>query len=221
MDVFMTSSRGKDIRLPNLTSVGGGKVLDLTESGLKALANAIDNDPSEYHFLYIVAGIPDATEMIRMYRNYEEVIFNEHPVAATQRLTHIYTQASDMIVNAGAIPCFATITTMSLEDWNTTRLNQHITTHLIHYKHYADMQHLLNMAIHQTNINIIALNERNGVSTPHLSGLIMNSRGEGEGYRVRYNRLVDGCHPVDWVTKKWQKTLEEVASTNRLNWSLR
>ena len=65
MDFFMTSSRGRDMELPNLYPMGGGKILHLTDIGLQLLEWAKEDDPLGQHTIYLVAGIPDTTEMIR------------------------------------------------------------------------------------------------------------------------------------------------------------
>ena len=67
------------------------------------------------------------------------------------------------------------------------------------------------------NTQIMALNQHNGVDTPHLAGMIMGSRGGNNGYRVKYNKFDDGCHPNSDIIKKWEKTLLDVAATNRAN----
>ena len=51
--------------------------------------------------------------------------------------------------------------------------------------------------------------------TPHLAGLVMASRGKDGGNRVRYNRLVDVCHPVQEIRDMWEDTLRETAENNR------
>lgn len=130
-------------------------------------------------------------------------------------MSKLFRDASDKIAEIGAIPVFATITTMSLHDWNTTRLKQHKTTHLEHKESYKHMQTYLNTTFENINNTIFQLNEENNVETPHLSRFITTKRGLGHGYRVRYSWLVDGCHPSGTIISKWQSELELVASTNR------
>ena len=109
---------------------------------------------------------------------------------------------------------------MSLLNWNTHRYNTKHTSYLIHLDYYDDMQHFLNETLEIVNNEIFAINEENLVMTPHLAGHITTKRGEGEGHRVRYSRLWDGCHPVDPVIENWEKSLYRIMAINRHRYRL-
>ena len=189
------------------------------ELGLQYIEQAPRRDFRGPNIIYFVDGLPDVTERI-MYGRYEEVIFNEAPEEALDRLVNVYLDASSRVLHAGHLPCFTTVAPMSLEDWNTTRMNVHkVTSHLIHHRQYPTMQYLLNQTISSLNYKIMDINTSNNMETPHLAGLIMSGRGANSSQecRVRYHHLEDGCHPHLYIIEKWQRTLSEVAFANRVN----
>merc|ERR1711895_268316 len=81
------------------------------------------------------------------------------------------------------------------------------TSYLIHSPYYTDMQHNLHETLQIVNRQIFVINNENFVETPNLAGFITTKRGEGKGYRVRYERLKDGCHPVKEIITEWQNVL--------------
>ena len=123
------------MNLMNLHVVGGGTVRGLTDTGIQLVKWAREDGIQGPHALYVIAGIPDTTKMMRR-GAYEEVVFNEDPSEAATRIVELYREADTLIRAEGIVPCFSTITTMSIREWNKTRLTQHRTTHLLHYKHY-------------------------------------------------------------------------------------
>ena len=220
MDIYVCSSRGRGLTFPNISVIGGGKLDTLTTEAIRLLDIAKSrgtlSTSSGPYIIYMIGGIPDATQKIRD-RKYEEVVFIENTVKASARLTDLYETVNETILAEDAIPCFATIPTMSLTDWNHHRMSHHRTSYLIHHKQYDDMQYFLNQTIINVNHTINNINNRNLVDTPNLANCIMNSRGANQGYRVRYSRLEDGCHPIDYVVKTWQGMLERSSAVNRHN----
>ena len=214
MDLYVTTSRGKDLNFPNKEVIFGGHMSDLVKTTLnhKMIQNIPYNN-SGPNFVYIIGGIPDATDMLRD-PGYEEVIFYD-ATKKTNLLNSRISEANHAILEAGAIPVFSTITTMNIKDWNYARYFKNITSYHIHSPYYDDMQHFLNITLGSVNENIFTINNSNNVETPHLAGYIRSKRGDGQGFRYRYSRLYDGCHPGLEVVKKWQSALERIAVINR------
>ena len=106
-------------------------------------------------------------------------------------------------------------TPCSLEAWNLHRLNTGRTTHLIHHRHYPDMQSNLIFVINEINKFIVSINSRNGMATPFLTNTIIQSCGPSKTYRVHYDRLVDGTHATTTINEKWAKMITKAITTNR------
>ena len=148
------------------------------------------------------------------YEPYEEVIFMETPAEANFRLFEILHKVSDGVMKLGARPCFATIVPCSLSVWNNVRLNQQVTSFLMHSHQYDDMQHLMIEAIQDINRDIVALNESNQMCTPYIGNTVIVNEGAGK-HRVYYKKLYDGVHPTKDLTKNWAKKFMKVIIKNR------
>lgn len=214
MDIFSTTSRGKKLKLPNHSFNKGAFLSELVDDALCEYNLNLMKNSNGPNFVYIIGGLPDTTFMIKD-RKYEEVIFADSPNKKYQEIISSYLDASHRIRREGAIPVFSTIATMSIHDWNQYRYDKGVTSYLIHSPYYTDMQHNLNETLQIVNRQIFVINNENFVETPNLAGFITTKRGEGKGYRVRYERLKDGCHPVKEIITEWQNLLERVAATNR------
>lgn len=197
--------------------IPGGSLERLTDEAVQMVKqqNAVDTN-----FVYVIGGLPDTTEKIRDY-DYEEVIYSGTPAETVLNMENRFSRCAMDILQSGAVPCLATVAPMSLETWNGTRLQQGKTTHLIHHRHYSDMQSLHQSAIIQLNRKIININQHINVQTPLLASHLIQKRGSNQGHRFRANRLVDGCHPDQEVIDQWVMELNRVALINRQNplWS--
>lgn len=214
MDICVSSSRGKDLVLPNQHVVPGGRLESLVDVALSGNKRRQMGRSGGTNFIYVIGGIPDATTKIKD-RNYSEVIFPDWPHPKYRRLVARFRAANERILRAGAIPVFATICTMSLQEYNSHCYEQNWTSYHIHSDHYDDMQHFLNRTLELVNNEICRINDENLVDTPHLAACVMSKRGEGQGRRVRYSRLWDGCHAGKDLVGKWQNILDEAISLNR------
>ena len=218
MDHYYTDSRGSNLRFPKLNVLPGAKINTLVDEAIKAISIVPDSVTEIVNpdIVYIIGGIPDATHRIEDDDyNYQEVVFMDSAYQGADRLIREYESASTRIQSAGAIPVFSTIPPMNLEIYNHYRLSRGNTSHLIHFKYYDDMQTLLESALAMVNRHILEMNEANQMITPNLAGYITCKRGMRQGYRYRYNKLYDGCHPVSSVKGKWQRALETISSLNR------
>ena len=217
-DFYTSSSRCKDMVLPNLIVAGGAPMERLVRIALCKRNRRMmrENVTRGRNFMYMVGGIPDITDKIKdIDQHYEEVIFTHTPHRRAREVIRKYERASAAILETGTIPVFATIATMSLQNWNEWRYNEGYTSYFLHSEYYDDMQYFLNTTVEIINNAIFGINDTNLVETPHLAGHIQSKRGAGQGYRVRYSRLYDGCHPGWETIEKWQETLAGVAAINR------
>ena len=225
MDLFVASSRGK--YLASHFNQGAravfwfkkGAMLSQLYSKAKTLLaqnRHLYQDVQHIHpnFVYVIGGLPDITSVIED-DHYQEIIYTEDTTETYNRLCTTYTKISQDIINLNAIPCFATITPMHLEDWNNYRLSIGATSYLIHHRYYEDMTHLLNQAIININNFIRDLNESNNVDTPKFASCFIKKRGQGRENRIMYNRLDDGCHATEEIIEKWKLELELITSSNR------
>ena len=134
MDVFFGTSRGMPLEehfssgaRAAFWTKGGAHLSSLSDMALKLLRDNqhLYRDVQHLHpnIVYFIGGLPDITSKINDHR-YQEIIYNEATHETYHRVTNIIRTISHTIIQANAIPCFATITPMSLEQWNNTRLNK-------------------------------------------------------------------------------------------------
>ena len=209
-NIIVASSRGK-----NLTSLkdeytelyykGGGKYHHLSSEAIRRIKSK--QDTQNKTFVYFLAGLPDVTRKInRDYfmngclRHYEEVIFKEEPTSAANRVIKAIKTAETTIKTHNAIPVFCTIIPCTLDTWNHHRLNNHVTTHLLHFSDYTRMQENLHTTIHLINQQIHVINSSKNVITPRISKEVTYKRGGH--WRYRYGRLWDGTHATEKLNKK-------------------
>ena len=233
MDIILASSRGKGIqsRLRKLhphpdrlyiSARGGAKLETLILDAIRLVKR--HPTPSQCH-VYFMAGLCDITfrdtyiEFVDYRRRrahmYEEVSFTEDNTQAVLRVTHIINNMEQELKWLGAKPCFMTIPPCSIQTWNFHRLTTGRTTHLIHHKHYEDMQPNLISVINEINQFIVATNSNNGMSTPFIANTIIQSCGPFKNHRVHYDRLVDGTHATNTTNEKWVKQIIKAIITNR------
>ena len=199
---------------------GGGKILDLAQLAIEAIAEK----PAD--FVYFVAGLPDTTSRLqRKFRllntkqKYEEFVFTEDPHLAELRVTGIIQKAEEIITSKNAIPVFSTITPFSIDHWNHHRLRKHYTSYLTYFNNYPQQQEHLHTAINAININIRNINRANSVLTPKPSSLIAYKR-RGH-WRYRYGKLGDGTHTNIKIKAKWVKIYKETIEKNNNNLATR
>ena len=200
--------------------IPGGKFAKVTEAAVDIVNKLRPHRELWPVVVYMVCGMTDSTTRIVDFYDrvkYEEVICTEAPTTTAHRVIQEIEASAQDLVRAGAIPVFATTAPMSFSDWNHWCLNEgKRTSHLLHFKQYAEMQELHNAAIANINSHIVARNSYNGVATPHLGSQILSKRGQGLSYRFRHNRLRDGCHPDIPTTHKWVEEMISVININRL-----
>ena len=176
--------------------------------------------------VYFMAGICDITykdelphrrdwDAYTKKHHYEETIFMESPHEASTRIKTQLLNAAHQISSAGATPCFCTIPPCSISTWNHERLKQRKTTHLIHFRHYDDMQVNLQKAILDINRYIITLNIAHNMITPKIAVNIVKKPGAKRSHRYFYERLADGVHPEPDTLQEWAQTLTETMELNR------
>ena len=107
---------------------------------------------------------------------------------------------------------FATITPSSIQTWNRHRLQEHSTSHLLHFNDYDIMQENLETTIELLNKTIHSINSSNKVVTPKLAQPIMYKR-KGQ-WRFRYGKLTDGVHANAKINKAWINIMDEVLDKN-------
>ena len=198
--------------------IPGGLLNELAEAAETILTDnthlyeeTLDTKPN---IVYVIGGLPDLTEKIRD-RAYEEVIYNESTFTTTPKIIHTITTIADHIRHLNAIPCFATISPMSLDTWNNTRMQQGKTSYLLHHRQYPTMNYLLNETIMDINNEIMDINSGNNVITPNLAAQIIKKRGKDREHRIKYSKMVDGCHPTKDIITKWIQDLDRVTKSNR------
>ena len=223
--LIVGSSRGKCLekltdRNTRVIYKAGGKISDLATIATEAL----DNRPAD--FVYFVAGLPDVSSKIsKSFRltsgkhKYQEFVFTEDPQHAEDRVTSIIREAESKIKENHSIPVFSTITPFHIGHWNHHRLQNHFTSHLLHYNNYQDQQDRLHTAINAININIRNINRDNLVITPKPSQFIAYQR-HGH-WRYRYGKLSDGTHTNIKIQKKWLQHYRETIQKNSNNLATR
>ena len=144
--------------------------------------------PRKFH-IYFMAGICDLTEKVRdlawvkdykgciIQAPYEEVIFIESWKDTPAIFIDELTEFCDEIIELRAKPSIMTIPTISIQNWNETRLNQYKTCHLLHHQQYPDMQENLNKTLWEVNLLIIGKNIGNKMFTPKIASSIMVNQG--------------------------------------------
>ena len=219
--IIAGASRGGCLRrLENkdilVITIRGGKIEQLTELVLKEL------EKGPVDFVYFVAGLPDVSSRLREYFylnsrkcRYEEFVFTEDPEHAQKRVRAILADAETKIKEKGAIPVFSTITPFSINHWNHHRLQNHCTSHLLHFNTYQTQQENLHTAINNINIDIREINRANQVLTPKPSSFIAYKR-RGH-WRYRYGKLGDGTHTNAKIKRKWVQHYAETIEKNNNN----
>ena len=170
-------------------------------------------NPSNPPCVYFVAGLPDITHK-EQGPYYQEIIFIETPQEAVDRVMTLLSNAQIKILNANAIPIFSTIAPMSLQTWNSVRLQQQKTSHLLHSHQYEDMQELLIDTTIAINKQIIEINSIVNMHTPKLGEEIIHKPGANRSHRTRYGRLVDGVHLCPESNLAWADTLLDTIIRN-------
>lgn len=234
MDIILADSRGKHPLIQYLyeqhpspqhlqIEARSGASLEILVRKAIAILRSVP-DPSRYH-IYFLGGICDITCMHKDHMGwdretgkalfYEEVTFTEPVEQAVPRYQNLIENISAEIIKLGAKPCFMTVPPSSIETWNTARFNQGITTHLLHYNHYKDMQPNLVRAIQGINYAIISLNIKNNMITPKIADNIMTSPGKNKPPRVHYSRMSDGVHPDKTIKLSWAAKIIHSIKENR------
>ena len=228
MDAIIGASRVKDLEdliakkhpYPHMLKsiIAPGKPLSEIQGLAYDYLEKECHDPTNTH-IYYVAGLCDITykekeDFYRDFECYEEVLIKEVPYEINNRVCDLINSVSAHTLYYGAKPCFATIPPISIETWNTVRLNQGKTSFLLHHQKYPEMQDMLNEAVFFINRHITEINESHNMATPDLEAAICEKRA-GKATRVHYTRFVDGVHPTDRTQKKWAKKLLRAIVANR------
>ena len=222
MDLIMATSRGAGIapHIQNhhlsrpiiVDTHKGAFISSLADIACNILEDSPFN-PSNPPYIYFVAGLPDITHK-EQGPHYQEFIFIESPQEAVDRVMTIISNAQIQILNANAIPIFATIAPMSLQTWNFERLHQHKTSYLLHSHQYEDMQELLIDTTIEINKQIIEIHNVLNMHTPKLGEEIIHKPSAKRSHRTRYGRLVDGVHLCPESNLAWAETLLDTINRN-------
>lgn len=231
MDIIIASSRGKEMkkRLHKLHP-NGRKLKVIAKSSLKLedILDKLDSymktvKPHEMAtcHVYLMAGLCDVTYRDydeEFYRNtpYDEVIFNETPEEAFNRVSKTILELTNKIADKGATPIVATIVPSSLSSWNEIRLKQGKTAFLLHHAHYVSMQANMIRAIQLLNNYILGVNNVHYMYTPMLASTIMKNMSGPKPARVHYGMLEeDGVHPTEDLRDLWAARLMKAIHNNR------
>ena len=195
----------------------GGKLSLLPDFALKLIPPPHQRIGSTH--VYVMGGIPDITIKLNSYINrkkYTECIYTETPEITTTRIKQEIENCSHKIIQAGAIPSFATITSCDIAKYNRSLLTKRKTFHLAHTSHYISMQSNLEQALREINKFILDTNQRNNMSTPFCHTAIRKRRGTGKGYyKFMYDNLYDGVHGTDEIKGKWADAIKGAIRNNR------
>lgn len=195
----------------------GGKLIKLCEIAKNTLKN-VDEDK----IVYFIAGIPDICALDKnREQNYQESYLKlkdengkiiDHVAKFKQLIDKVILYMSS-VQNCKVV--FATITTISFEVWNTTRLSQGKTNSLMYVDQYAEMQNVLNSSLMEINNFITEINRRQNVVTPFLHTPVQKSK-YGK-IRYMYSKLSDGVHPCGELSEIWIDRLHSAIKENEDN----
>ena len=184
--------------------------------------------PEHPNIAYVIGGIPDLSTRLQgngWGSRYEEVIMDSEIGIALDFINAELRASEKQLKKKGALPVYATIATMDLEIWNTTRLSKGKTSCLLYQDRYPTMQMDLNEVVHGANTIIRQINFENGVKDPDLARYIMTPRegcaGSVMKYKVRTGptKFHDGCHPTPALAEEWSHHLCGVQRENRTRFS--
>ena len=174
---------------PTTITRPGSSLHRLTEEAVSIIDSPKNVFEPENIHVYFLAGLTDITEKITD-QNYQEVIFIDSPVDANHKMEMKYYDSSNKIKQLGSHPCYCTIAPMHLDKWNSHRLSKHKTSHLQHFRQYADMQELLIQTIVTANQFITSLNIANDMFTPRIASDILYKSGANRAHhRCKYQKL--------------------------------
>jgi hypothetical protein len=223
MNVLLCTSRGRSLKelippkAPNMVKYFPGA----TTYRLANEADQILRDPrlrKESTHFYIIAGLPDLTTRKQdRSKNYQEVIFEEEPEEAANRIIRLLYNLCDRINSQGPIPILCPVIPSDLEKWNFTRLRQHKTKYLIFKNKYHEMQENLQLATTLINKQIIRYNEENSLRTPFIHRPIIKHLKSKSKFRFTFINFPDGVHPNHHLALKWVEKLYTAFSQNREN----
>lgn len=224
MNILLCTSRGRSLNevIPRNTENIYNMVRYFPGASTNKLAieaNRILRDPRikkiTTHF-YIIAGLPDLTvRKVNKRTHYEEVIFEEDPEDAADRIIRLLYSLCDSINSQGPIPILCPVIPSDIEKWNNTRLHQKKTRYLLHGHKYKKMQDNLQLAITLINKQIISYNENNSLKTPFIHRPIIKHITSKTKFRFTFINFPDGVHPNHILTQKWADKLKTAFIANR------
>ena len=194
--MLLTSSRGvglhsliKDevLEWGGLTTevISGGQFSDIAKSAKSLLSSSFGPNSSPRH-VYILAGIPDFTTLVKDYSSgkcYKESILIGTQTEIIERVKNEIDACSETIRDAGGRPIFCTITNTNISQYNHYLLEHNIIHTLLHTQEYDHMQPQLDEILSQVNEYILAHNQRYRMATPHCHSAIRKHKGRaGEEY---------------------------------------
>ena len=130
--------------------------------------------------VYILAGLTGITTKHKAHTSqgrYREVTYDEDPSVTIPRVCNEIDKCAKAISDAGATPCFCTITYCYLNKYNQHLLKEQQTHALHHQERYDDMQHNLTTAIDEINNHIDNTNHSFNMSTPFCHTAIRKKKG--------------------------------------------
>ena len=172
------------------------------------------NSPDNTH-VYILAGITDITDKIKS-GNYQEVVFKDQIEIAISKVMNTIRTTKTRLEKHKIKVIFCTVSTMNIDKWNTTRLNQKKTSHLNYTSQYQNMQSNLNKALDAINSQIVEINRESNFHTPLVHKAVKHPKGKGK-FIFKYNWLVDGVHGNSKAQAQWANSVVTAAVKNRIS----
>ena len=235
MNIIVSSSRGRAVEpyfagayksnIPYIyKTVPGGKFNTLTRIALEHITKSPNlNKPVHVYYL---AGLPDLTTKLRNRKDmYEEVVFNEEPQAAIDRMSSLIIQTHETITSLGAKAIFCPIIPINLTLWNTERQKQNKTSHLLYSPQYPIMQINLHHSITNINQLMVMINKENNLTTPFIDNKIITSLPAKPPhykprYKFSYSQFRDGCHPSHEIAEQWAQKILQAIHENQVKQSI-
>ena len=196
----------------------GAKLEYLTEKAVKMIPPPQPHGETPH--IYIMAGLTDITTLHKTSTNhnkYKEVTLDGNPAEIISRVCSEIDKCARAIADAGATPCFCTITYSYIEKYNHHLLKEHMTNTLLHQDKYKDMQANLIPVIDEINHHITNINHSYNMSTPFCHTAIRKKHGTKPRHYYKYDHkmLKDGVHG-EYITRvKWAKAIQGAMENNR------
>ena len=223
MDYLLASSRGGGVA--NCMGAGyhlvphvlpGGTYKKLADKATEVLPDSTVDHESKNH-VYVLAGVPDITTLVRSSPKHMECIYTDTPEHTLKHLKEQIDECADAITKKNAIPIFCTITPMNITLYNNYLLEDNKTKYLLHAEKYDHMQAQILPIFTEINRYIKTYNTDRGFTTPMCQFEIVKRHGKGRKgyYRNHWEGLKDGLHATEKTRKGWATAIRVAINKNR------